>query len=207
MADFGVTVCAPAVVSRFNTRAFKLVSILIAVCLGTTLLFNSPRADRADRVYDHELTVCTLVLNEERYMPEWLEFHLAQGAEGSCGHQLQDSRQPGVWWGGVCFLALYERHAASPLEDLGFLERTARCSVTWELQPHRPQTSRMRLDVSLAGKVVRSRTLSCCAACNAFLDSPKRCGACDRVVYCGKACQRADWPTHKALCRSLTASV
>jgi hypothetical protein len=28
---------------------------------------------------------------------------------------------------------------------------------------------------------------------------------CRRVWYCGRECQRADWPAHKALCRSITA--
>lgn len=102
------------------------------------------------------------------------------------GFAFLDSRQPGVWWGGVCYLVLYARHAAAPLEDLGFLERTARSSITWEPQLQRPQTSRMRLDVSPLGEVVRLRTLACCATCNAFLEAPKRCGACNRVMYCNR---------------------
>jgi hypothetical protein len=30
----------------------------------------------------------------------------------------------------------------------------------------------------------------------------KRCAACSTVVYCGKACQTADWPAHKAACKA-----
>ncbi|ETV70391.1 hypothetical protein H257_14071 [Aphanomyces astaci] len=28
------------------------------------------------------------------------------------------------------------------------------------------------------------------------------CGTCENVSYCGRACQRAEWPKHKAYCRT-----
>ena len=36
-------------------------------------------------------------------------------------------------------------------------------------------------------------------------DAPrgKRCSRCQVVRYCGRACQLADWPAHKAACREL----
>jgi hypothetical protein len=38
-------------------------------------------------------------------------------------------------------------------------------------------------------------------------ESPfQRCGACKNVVYCGAACQRADWVKHKMRCTKATAS-
>jgi hypothetical protein len=35
----------------------------------------------------------------------------------------------------------------------------------------------------------------------------QRCNRCKTVRYCSPECQRADWPTHAAVCRSLLASV
>ncbi|KAG6815296.1 hypothetical protein H0H93_010310 [Arthromyces matolae] len=40
-----------------------------------------------------------------------------------------------------------------------------------------------------------------CELCGKNMKS--RCSQCLSVSYCGKECQREDWPTHKALCRSL----
>jgi len=31
-----------------------------------------------------------------------------------------------------------------------------------------------------------------------------RCGKCRSVHYCSNACQLADWPAHKSLCKSIT---
>ena len=31
----------------------------------------------------------------------------------------------------------------------------------------------------------------------------KLCSGCRAVRYCGPACQKADWPAHKAACREL----
>jgi hypothetical protein len=46
----------------------------------------------------------------------------------------------------------------------------------------------------------------CCVYCE---ESPEhvamnlsRCGACKKVVYCGRACQKAHWPMHKAQCKA-----
>lgn len=91
------------------------------------------------------------------------------------------------------------------MQDLGFLERTARLSLSWEQLPERPQTSRMRLTVKPGG-LIKSRSLASCAHCNEFLEETKRCGGCNRVSYCNKTCQRAGWPAHKVLCRSLAAA-
>jgi len=34
----------------------------------------------------------------------------------------------------------------------------------------------------------------------------KRCGACKRIKYCSKACQKADWKKHKNICKMLCQS-
>ena len=47
-----------------------------------------------------------------------------------------------------------------------------------------------------------------CARCgrarNETGEALHRCGSCRRVWYCGRDCQKADWPSHKALCRTIT---
>ena len=48
-----------------------------------------------------------------------------------------------------------------------------------------------------------------CAHCgkelfNTLGSTDKRCGSCARVGYCGKECQRAHWPAHKAACAAAT---
>ena len=32
------------------------------------------------------------------------------------------------------------------------------------------------------------------------MDTFKKCRGCKAVVYCGKACQKKDWKTHKKVC-------
>lgn len=38
-----------------------------------------------------------------------------------------------------------------------------------------------------------------CGHCGA-VDAPNRCGRCKQVYFCGEACQRAAWPSHKSVC-------
>ncbi|ETS87169.1 hypothetical protein PFICI_00997 [Pestalotiopsis fici W106-1] len=40
-----------------------------------------------------------------------------------------------------------------------------------------------------------------CAICNS--KDAKTCAGCKSTAYCGKACQKADWPCHKLLCSTL----
>lgn len=35
----------------------------------------------------------------------------------------------------------------------------------------------------------------------------KKCGGCQKRLYCSKACQRRDWPSHKAVCKVSPPSV
>ena len=45
-----------------------------------------------------------------------------------------------------------------------------------------------------------------CAQCGVELDAAAKgkCGACNRVGYCGKACQKAHWAVHKEACGAAT---
>ncbi|VDB87483.1 unnamed protein product [Peniophora sp. CBMAI 1063] len=45
-----------------------------------------------------------------------------------------------------------------------------------------------------------------CDRC-AVICTPRRCGKCQRAVYCSSECQRAAWPKHKGLCKSLAHSI
>ncbi|EAU91994.1 hypothetical protein CC1G_05981 [Coprinopsis cinerea okayama7 len=44
-----------------------------------------------------------------------------------------------------------------------------------------------------------------CKACGKRDAKLMKCGACKSVNYCGSTCQKADWPAHKAICKSLRA--
>jgi hypothetical protein len=41
-----------------------------------------------------------------------------------------------------------------------------------------------------------------CASCGAKGNEMKVCVRCQGPRYCGRECQRADWPQHKRVCRS-----
>jgi hypothetical protein len=40
----------------------------------------------------------------------------------------------------------------------------------------------------------------CCDQCQTSLECIRRCLKCKRAAYCNVACQKAAWPTHKAVC-------
>jgi hypothetical protein len=51
-------------------------------------------------------------------------------------------------------------------------------------------------------------TCACCGitAQISWSGKLKECAACRAVRYCGKACQKEDWPAHKATCKRLQAA-
>jgi hypothetical protein len=56
----------------------------------------------------------------------------------------------------------------------------------------------------------RTRKARACARCRKtadMLESGKlqECSGCRSEYYCGKVCQKADWPAHKAICRCFQA--
>lgn len=56
-----------------------------------------------------------------------------------------------------------------------------------------------------------ARTVWVCAQCGttakaAQIDKLRKCSGCHSVRYCGTACQRKHWKTHKATCKSLQAA-
>lgn len=54
-----------------------------------------------------------------------------------------------------------------------------------------------------AGKGRRKKKMRDCDDCGQ--PDTKACSGCKAVSNCGAACQRADWPRHKAECKRLTA--
>jgi hypothetical protein len=56
----------------------------------------------------------------------------------------------------------------------------------------------------------RAKKVWACAACGTTAQEMEsgrlqQCSGCRSVRYCGKACQNADWPRHKATCKRLQA--
>ena len=39
-----------------------------------------------------------------------------------------------------------------------------------------------------------------CSYCNTQHEDLKKCSGCGQVEYCGKECQKKDWPVHKPIC-------
>jgi hypothetical protein len=123
------------------------------------------------------------------------------------GFVLLDSAQPGVYWSGCAYLVLYRRGGVQTIDNPAFLEVTARAAVGWERVPGVAQLSRMVLTWDHPGRPVTSYTVPTCVACGVRVDEhPQRCAACQRVYYCGRACQLAHWRAHKALCRAAVAA-
>ncbi len=83
--------------------------------------------------------------------------------------------------------------------------------------PHDRQPSGDPVAQSAAGKTSRVaaspgchgrcgvRACACCGITAEALENGKlnQCSACRAVQYCGKGCQSADWPAHKAMCKRL----
>jgi len=42
--------------------------------------------------------------------------------------------------------------------------------------------------------------MATCTICHTTLLSPKMCGACSKVMYCSRECQKQHWPQHKLTC-------
>ncbi len=68
--------------------------------------------------------------------------------------------------------------------------------------------------IAHAGAGPRRRSSSkvwACAGCGITAEvlahgKLKECSTCRSVRYCGRACQKADWPAHKATCKRLQAA-
>jgi hypothetical protein len=51
-----------------------------------------------------------------------------------------------------------------------------------------------------------ARNEKACRVCEA-VEKTKKCSGCEKVYYCGRECQRADWKAHKSSCRQEKAAV
>lgn len=68
--------------------------------------------------------------------------------------------------------------------------------------PTDPSSASSELEASRvrSSNAARARMLVKCDSCGTPATS--WCNGCYTVVYCDAACQRAEWPTHKALCKA-----
>jgi hypothetical protein len=71
--------------------------------------------------------------------------------------------------------------------------------------------ARVTARFSGAGQTPKEAALTICAFCdtkwNGMADDQlKRCAGCNKVAYCGRACQRAHWKTHKLSCAKSSAA-
>ena len=118
------------------------------------------------------------------------------------GFALLDGMQPGVYWHSTAVLVLYQRSSKEPLTDCDFLART--CNViSWERVPDVKQTCQRALRYNSDGTTCSTKAIPLCAGCNGFLQRVRRCASCERVYYCDKRCQVANWRTHKLRCTRL----
>jgi hypothetical protein len=45
-----------------------------------------------------------------------------------------------------------------------------------------------------------------CAHCGSADGKLRACGACNAALFCGRDCQLAAWPAHKAACKAVKAA-
>jgi hypothetical protein len=72
-------------------------------------------------------------------------------------------------------------------------------------EPHSKETSRVEAS---PGRARKPRSCAGCGNTAEMLERGKllECSGCRTVCYCGKACQKADWPVHKPVCKRLQAA-
>ena len=66
------------------------------------------------------------------------------------------------------------------------------------------ETSSVVEELSILADDVR-RMSGQCASCGHSMGRLKSCHGCGFVKYCGRECQRAGWPAHQLVCRTLNA--
>jgi hypothetical protein len=101
------------------------------------------------------------------------------------------ARAPDGALGGLAALELFDGACGNASAVLCTVSRARVCmNEVGDFMPMPPEAASChRLDV--------------CTACGVH-DAPlSKCAACGQVAYCGKACQRKDWPSHKPRCAAL----
>ncbi len=73
-----------------------------------------------------------------------------------------------------------------------------------------PMSRREKISRGIAGRRA-GRKVWACAGCGIAPDMTERgrlqeCMGCRSVRYCGRKCQKADWPAHKGTCKRLQAA-
>lgn len=65
----------------FENSRWLLTITVASVCLVAVLLFAALEPAALATAREFHLVVCTMQKNEQRFLPEWLEFHLLQGVQ------------------------------------------------------------------------------------------------------------------------------
>lgn len=70
-------------------------------------------------------------------------------------------------------------------------------------EAHIPYTLRKELLMTTQKKLTSKEKVEAhtCNSCKKQGEQFQRCGRCKKVYYCGKDCQKNDWPTHKETCK------
>lgn len=95
-------------------------------------------------------------------------------------------------------------NTSNPLEVFTGLVANGSFTVSWEPSGRTlPREGKRwpRVRITQVGNVVIEKAdleKFVCFVCNTLTAS--RCSVCEGVAYCGRVCQKADWPRHKMVC-------
>jgi hypothetical protein len=87
----------------------------------------------------------------------------------------------------------FQRHGLLDSDDREYAQNEAKRE---RAQPEGPYDTSAEVRQAIAKRAAKQ-----CATCGKRTGKLKTCGHCKAVSYCGSACQRADWTSHKGVCK------
>lgn len=126
---------------------------------------------------------------------------LGRSVVGALGNNIKDDVWTAVFATAVCYV--------DAPESFSFYNRSA-CVITGVVRQDPVTASRLakqteRLAASGCDDTFRralAGSMRRCATCKKNSTAALKCGGCQKVYYCNKTCQLADWGSHKTLCAS-----